>query len=73
MAKGVPGCKHVINIRIHNDCDRFSMVAHFCHEEVRKLKNNDMEVMVYNKKVWDYFNFPTDIPTPIFIKNFDKN
>ena len=70
--KGVPGSKHVVNIRTTNDCVKLSMVAHFCHQEVQKLKNCQREAVVYKKKVGDYFNFPTDIPTPISIENFDK-
>ena len=36
--KGVSSREHIVNVYTDNDCVRLSMVAHFCHEEVRKLK-----------------------------------
>ena len=69
--KGVPGSQHVVNVYTDSDCVRLSMTAHFCHEQVRKLKNVEREAVVYKKKVGDYFNFSTDIPIPISIENFD--
>ena len=70
--KGVPDSRHVVNVYTDNDCVRLSMVAHFCHEEVRNLKNIKDEAKVYKKKLGDYFYFPTDTPTPISIENFDR-
>ena len=70
--KRVPGSKHVVNVRRNKDFVRLSMVAHFCHEEVRKLGISEKEVKVYKKKVEDCFNFSTDISTNISIENFKK-
>ena len=70
--KGVPGYHHIVNVHTDSYCARLSMVTHFCHEEVQKLKNVQWEVVVYKKKEGDFFNFPIDIPTPISIENFDK-
>ena len=41
-----------------------SMVAHYCHEEVRKLKNFNRKAMIYKKKIGEYFTFPGKISKP---------
>ena len=48
------------------------MVAHFCHKEVRKLKNIKDEAKVYKKKEGQYFTFPENVSQPVSLHDFGK-
>ena len=45
---------HIVNIKTKDDCVRLSMVAHFCHEDVQKLKNQVEEARAYRAKCNTY-------------------
>ena len=67
---GVSGREHVVNMRTEDDCVRLSMIAHFCHKEIRKLKNVEREATAYKKKIREYFTFPENVSKLVSLLDF---
>ena len=50
--------ENVVSIQTEDDCFPLLIVAHFCYEDAKKLRNISQQARFHENKIGKYFTFP---------------